>query len=76
MAALAEKAGNRREFFRSAGRSLLLGVLALGALTLRSRSRKVQTCLNRSVCSTCTVFRDCGLPAALSAKAAQTTRVL
>ncbi|MHB9025583.1 MAG: hypothetical protein ACYC7E_15670 [Armatimonadota bacterium] len=60
----------RREFLRSLGRYLALGVLVggTGALALR---RDPEKCVNRGICSGCSSFTDCGLPQALSAKQAK-----
>jgi len=60
---------SRRDFFRSAAR--YGGLVTLGAAFLwLERSRNRQTCVNNSICAGCAAFTDCGLPAALSAKAA------
>ena len=59
----------RREFFRAAARYSLLGVLAAGGAVLGSRQTG-QSCNRNGVCPGCGLFADCGLPAALSAKAA------
>ena len=63
--------GNRREFFRSLGRYMTLGLIGVGGGVLASRrgvNREGQRCRNKSVCCNCGVFSDCRLPAALSAK--------
>jgi hypothetical protein len=59
----------RREFFRAATRYSLLGVLAVGGAVLGRRAA-AQTCTRKGICPGCGLFTDCGLPAALSAKAA------
>jgi hypothetical protein len=62
---------SRREFFRSAGRHLLLGAMGIGGfvVTRREGAKPVrQVCHNKSVCCNCGAFEQCRLPAALSAK--------
>jgi len=59
----------RREFFRAATRYSLLGLLAAGGAVLGRRAA-VQSCTSNGVCPGCGLFVECGLPAALSAKAA------
>ena len=63
----------RREMFRSIGRAAALGGIAAGAGGLIASGRTgpdgPQTCINRSVCSGCAAFEECGLPTALSTKA-------
>ena len=67
-----KKAAERREFFRAAARYTLLGLLtATGFLFGRSGQLGNQRCVNRSICSGCVAFNNCGLPAALSAKQAR-----
>lgn len=62
---------SRREFFRTAARSAGLAALALAAaVAVRPRPTAGQRCVNRGICSGCAVFAGCGLPQALSAKAA------
>lgn len=62
---------SRREFFRTAGRYTLLGLLAAGAaLTLRKKTPLGGRCINRGFCAACGVFAGCELPQALSAKQA------
>jgi len=64
--------GSRRDFFRSAAR--YSGLAALGAaFAWLERPRRGQTCINNSICAGCSAFTDCGLPAALSAKAAKSS---
>ena len=60
----------RREFFRAVARLGSLTVLGVVAY-LTTHRRPGQSCQNNSLCRGCSAFRDCGLPAALSAKAAQ-----
>jgi hypothetical protein len=64
----------RREFFRAAARYGSLAAMGVAAY-LTSRRRPGQSCINNSICRGCAVFRDCGLPAALSAKTAQSKPV-
>jgi len=61
---------HRREFFRAAARYGSLAAMGVAAY-LTTRPRNGQTCINNSICRGCEAFVDCGLPAALSAKAAQ-----
>lgn len=66
------KAENRREFFRSAARYSVLGILGVVAgVTARQSLRPGQSCVNAGICSRCGVFSDCQLPQALSAKQAR-----
>ena len=68
------RGGNRRDFIRNGLRYALLTGLAAVSVTLFKRSGgklSGQTCINQGVCSRCTAFTDCGLPAALSAKSAK-----
>ena len=65
---------NRREFLRDGMRySVLAGMAAVSALLLKRSGGKLtgQTCVNQGICSGCGAFSNCGLPAALSAKAAK-----
>lgn len=62
---------NRRDFFRSIGRYLTLGLIGVGGGAVAARkgtAREGQSCRNKSVCCNCGVFDSCRLPAALSAK--------
>jgi anaerobic selenocysteine-containing dehydrogenase len=65
---------SRRDFLAGVARLGTLGVLGGGAaaLALRNKSTALgnQQCNNQGICSGCGVFNQCGLPAALSAKAA------
>jgi hypothetical protein len=66
--------GSRREFVREGVRYLgLAGLAAVSALLFKRSGGKFtgQTCVNRGICSGCGAFVGCGLPAALSAKAAK-----
>ncbi len=67
-------AASRREFLRGGVRyTLLAGLAAVSATLLCRRGNRLpsQTCINEGVCRGCTVFEDCALPQALSAKQAQ-----
>jgi hypothetical protein len=64
---------HRREFFRAAARYGSLA--AMGVAAYLTRRRPGQSCINSSICRGCAAFRDCGLPAALSAKVAQSKPV-
>ena len=60
---------SRRTVLRTAlrGASLAaLGLLTAGLIRKRRRLPSDQTCTNRSICSTCSTYRACTLPAALS----------
>jgi hypothetical protein len=61
---------NRREFFKTAGRWLLvIGLGAMAARLLIGKPRRAgETCVNYWVCRGCTAFQGCGLPQALSAR--------
>lgn len=65
-----ETAVDRRDFFRSGARYVVLaGLGALAALgAARGRRLAGQKCVNRGLCGGCVVFENCGLPQALSAK--------
>jgi len=72
MSSATNQTGSRRDFLRSAARSG--GLVALAAvLAWLQRPRRQQNCINNNVCAGCAAFTDCGLPTALSAKAAQAT---
>lgn len=58
----------RRDFLKKALRLLALGILGLGTGALMLR--RGQSCVNAGICRGCAAFHDCGLPQALSAKAA------
>lgn len=63
----------RRDFLRSGARWLGLGVLLSGAAALvlrRPRAADGQTCVNTGLCRGCRAYDACGLPTALSMKAA------
>lgn len=73
------RAGSRRDFLRDGLRSSLLAGLATVTAILFQRSRGKltgQTCGNQGICSRCNAFSGCGLPQALSAKAAKRGGVL
>jgi hypothetical protein len=63
---------SRREFFRSAARYGLLGLVS-AALSLVARPRRPggERCVNLGICGSCGIFANCELPQALSAKRAQ-----
>lgn len=64
-----EQVESRREFVRAAVRYSLLAVLAAAATCLgRNRGSSQQRCIRRSFCRECTVFAECELPQALSAR--------
>lgn len=66
--------GSRRDFMRDSVRyAVLTGVAVVSGLLFRRSGGKLtgQTCVNRGICSGCGSFAGCGLPAALSAKAAK-----
>lgn len=60
----------RREFLKSFVRGGALLSLTAGSATLLSRkaSKKSQSCINKSICNSCTQYSDCELPRALSMK--------
>lgn len=63
---------NRREFFRSAARYGLMGVLAVVAALAGAKGRSGgERCINNGLCKGCGEFASCGLPQALSAKLAK-----
>jgi len=67
------RSGTRREFVRAGLRySLMAGLAALAAVLFERSGGKLtgQTCVNRGICHDCGAFKQCGLPQALSAKAA------
>lgn len=64
---------NRREFFRSIARAgVVAGIGAIGWIACgragKGRKLPAQSCLNKGICSGCSVFERCGLPQALSRK--------
>ena len=67
-----EKVQNRRQLFTSVLRYAALGVLgAVGGSVFAKQRRlaKRGICINREICESCGILQECGLPAALSAKA-------
>lgn len=66
-----DKEQSRREFLRGSARYLTLGGLALVTGVLFSREKKPSTaekCINLGICRGCSVFKNCGLPPALSVR--------
>ena len=66
-----EKVQSRRELFTTVLRYATLGTLAaIGGAVFAKRRRLVQNgiCINREICQSCRIFKECDLPAALSAK--------
>ncbi len=64
----------RRDFLRTGIRyAVLTSVAVVSALLFKRSGGKLtgQTCVNQGICSGCGAFSGCGLPAALSAKAAK-----
>jgi len=71
MSELLEQKQGRRDFLRGSARYLALGGLGLMTGVLFSRRTtpsKVEKCINIGVCRDCSVFKNCGLPLALSMK--------
>ncbi len=63
----------RRELFIRASRHLTLTVLgAFGVSTYTKRRRLLREgrCINAGICPDCSVFKNCGLPRALSVREA------
>jgi len=70
-------ATDRREFLRGGVRyALLAGLAAVSAALVKRRAAGLpdQTCINQGICRRCGVVADCGLPQALSFKAATQNR--
>jgi hypothetical protein len=65
-----DRGASRREFLRGSTRYGLLSLFAITIVAVRKDLSFTleQECLNRGVCPGCSAFKDCGLPAALSAK--------
>jgi len=66
-----EKILSRRELLGTIGRGLSLAGLTFGAWKLASGKDEPQAnqeCVNKGFCRNCRVFKDCGLPRAISAK--------
>ena len=62
---------SRREFLKTLGRlGVFGGIGLLGYKLVGGRSLK-ELCINSGICRRCTIFVDCGLPPALSAKQRQ-----
>jgi len=58
----------RRDFFRSIARLIVLGGAVGGVAALTRKTG--ESCVNQGICRGCPAFDGCGLPQALSAKAA------
>jgi hypothetical protein len=69
MSSASNHTASRRAFLQSAARYGGLVTLTTACAWL-SRPRRGEICINNSLCAGCSVYTDCGLPAALSAKAA------
>lgn len=65
--------GRRRFLCDGLRLTLLAGLAAVGGklITRNGLRRDGQVCAGAGICSGCDVFDDCGLPQALSAKAAR-----
>ena len=69
-----EQSRSRREFFRFTARSG--GLAAVGLLfAWLNRPRSGEICVSNGICPGCAAFSNCGLPTALSAKAARSKPV-
>jgi hypothetical protein len=65
---------DRREFLRACGRGVAVGALGLLAAALRGRTGaadEAERCGSRGICRGCGRVERCGLPQALSFKAAR-----
>ena len=63
----------RRQFLRDGLRYIVLGGLAAASVKLAGRRAALpagQVCVSAGICRGCEAWDDCGLPQALSAKAA------
>ena len=76
MSEISEQKQSRREFLRGSVRYLTLGGLVfMGGLFARRKVLSTEEeCINLSICRGCSVFKNCGLPLALSAKQELTTK--
>jgi hypothetical protein len=66
-----EKIQSRRELFKSVMRYATLGMMvafAGNAFAKKRRLTRKGICINREICQSCRIFKECDLPAALSAK--------
>jgi hypothetical protein len=71
MSEQSEKIKTRRELFTTILRYATLGVLGvIGVAAFAKRRRLAQNgiCVNRQICRSCGIFKECDLPRALSAK--------
>jgi len=66
-----EKIQSRRQLFTSVLRYAILGVLGAIAGNVFAKKRRLVRngiCINREICQSCGIFKECGLPPAVSAK--------
>jgi hypothetical protein len=66
---------NRRQLLEGALRYATLGLLTAGGYAIfskRNRLLREGKCINSGICTGCEVFKQCGLPQALSARKALT----
>ena len=66
-----EKIQSRRELFKSGLRYATLGMLVAFEANVFAKKRRLARkgiCINREICRSCRIFKECDLPAALSAK--------
>ena len=71
---ISKHGASRREFVRNSLRyAMLSGLAVVSAVLVKRRGTGLpnQTCINQYICRGCSVFTECGLPQALSAKQAQ-----
>jgi hypothetical protein len=76
---LFEQKQNRREFIQGSARYLTLGGLMLMTGALLAKRRAVSTegqCINLGICRGCSIFKNCGLPPALSTRQNQESIVM
>ena len=66
-----EKIQSRRQLFKSVLRYATLGVMVAFAGNVFAKKRRLTRegiCINREICRSCRIFKDCDLPAALYEK--------
>jgi len=71
MSAVVDEKQSRREFLRGSMRYLTLGGLVFmgGALFVRKKASSTEgKCINLGICRSCSIFKKCGLPTALSTR--------